>query len=52
MLKKLLYSPGQANLHVSLYVTKILCEIKFGNLRRYENAIWVDLEVRNFDFWC
>ena len=47
-----LYSPGQANLQFSFCDTQILCEIKFGNLRRYENAICVDLEVRNFDFWC
>ena len=37
------YSPGQANLQFSLSKSHILCEIKFGNLRRYETVILVIL---------
>ena len=30
---------------------QILCEIKYGNFRRYKTAILVISEVPNFDFW-
>ena len=37
-MEHLIYSNGQANLQFS-NDTKILCEIKFGNFRRYDTAI-------------
>ena len=44
------YSPGQTDFQFSLCETKISCEIKIGNFRRYETAILVIFEVLNFDF--
>ena len=45
------YSPCQTNLQFSLCDTQILCEIKYGNLRRSKTAIFAILKVLNFDFW-
>ena len=41
---------GRLICNFALCDTEILCEMKFGNFRTYENAILVILQVRNCDF--